>query len=146
MFGSGRQRCSSGQCSCQCGWAGFALLKKKDGARQSPDFPALFNHPHQWLGPNSWAVPVTIKQTQPRWRGIAQPAWMLACCPPGCGWCQPTFSPVVPSPSHRTAGARECSRSAAGIKVPSLETHESICVDGRCGSHLLVKQRKGSSR
>lgn len=31
--------------SSQCGWDGFCLLKNWDSA----DFPALFDHPHQWL-------------------------------------------------------------------------------------------------
>lgn len=35
--------------SSQCGWDGFRFLKNWDGGSQSADFPALFDHPHQWL-------------------------------------------------------------------------------------------------
>lgn len=63
-LGVRKQSCSLGLYFCQCGWAGFALLKK-DGGSQRPDFPSLFGHPNQWLGLSSWAVSVMMKQTWP---------------------------------------------------------------------------------
>lgn len=67
-------------------------------------------------------------------------------------WCAPHQAvaganpPSPGSANHfsRTAGARDCSRSAAGTKVLSLGRDQSVCVDVSCGSHPLLKQREGS--
>lgn len=147
MLGSGRQHCCSGQCSCQRGWANFDLLKKKDGGRQSPDFPAQFDHPHHQLGQSSWAVSVTIKQTRPQALSWDGPACITTGVLPTGPWLLST---------HLLPGSAKCflqdgqgptllplSRGDKGTL--SGERRECLCVDVSCGSHLLLKQRQDSS-
>lgn len=140
MLGRGRQRCSLGQYSCQRGWAGFAFLKKKDGKRQSPDIPVLFDHSHQWLALSSWTV------SQPRALVWDCPACAAAGMLPTRLWLVLThLLPGSAKPFSQDSWGQGLFLLGSRDKGALFgERREYLCVDMRCGSHLLLKQRKGS--
>lgn len=119
----------------------FFSLKTKDGERQSPDFPALFDHPHEWLRLSSWTVPVTKKQTRP---------WALAWDCPACVAAGTLSARLGLMSTHLLPGsAKPCSKDSHRAR----DYFHSPAIFGRiqeylhgcemCQPHIL-KQRKGS--